>query len=130
MTTLTHDGYLAELEIDEGAGVIHGRVINARAVLTFEGETLADLKAAFADTIADYREWCKERGNEPEKPYSGTLSLRIAPELHRRVAEQAEAAGEHQSIHRRTPRRSGAASNATLYRIFTVHHPFCIGFAG
>ena len=94
MTTLTHDGYLAELEIDEGAGVIHGRVINARAVLTFEGETLADLKAAFADTIADYREWCKERGNEPEKPYSGTLSLRIAPELHRRVAEQAAKAGE------------------------------------
>jgi predicted HicB family RNase H-like nuclease len=94
MTTLTHDGYLAELEIDEGAGMIHGRVINARAVLTFEGETLADLKAAFADTVADYREWCKERGTEPEKPYSGTLSLRIAPELHRRVAEQAAKAGE------------------------------------
>jgi predicted HicB family RNase H-like nuclease len=94
MTAMTHDGYLAELEIDEGAGVIHGRVINARAVLTFEGETLAELKAAFADTIADYRGWCKERGVEPEKPYSGTLSLRIAPELHRRVAEQAAKAGE------------------------------------
>jgi predicted HicB family RNase H-like nuclease len=94
MTTLTHDGYLAELEIDEAAGVIHGRVINARAMLTFEGETLAELQAAFADTIADYREWCKERGAEPEKPYSGTLSLRIAPELHRRVAEQAAKAGE------------------------------------
>jgi predicted HicB family RNase H-like nuclease len=38
--------------------------------------------------------WCKERGNESEKPYSGTLSLRIAPELHRRVAEQAAKAGE------------------------------------
>jgi predicted HicB family RNase H-like nuclease len=74
--------------------VIHGRVINARAVLTFEGETLADLKAASADTIAGYREWCKERGAEPEKPYSGTLSLRIAPGLHRRVAEQAAKAGE------------------------------------
>jgi predicted HicB family RNase H-like nuclease len=94
MTTLTHDGYLAELEIDEGAGVIHGRVINARAVLTFEGETLAELKGAFADTIAGYREWCKERGAEPEKPYSGTLSLRIAPGLHRRVAEQAAKVGE------------------------------------
>ena len=98
---MTHDGYLADLEIDEGAGVIHGRVVNARAVLTFEGETLADLKAAFSDTIADYREWCKERGVEPEKPYSGTLSLRIAPELHRRIPEQAaKAGGEHQSIHR------------------------------
>jgi len=94
MTTMTHDGYLATLEIDEEAGVIHGRVVNARAVLTFEGETLAELQQAFADTIDDYRDWCKERGVEPEKPYSGTLSLRIAPELHRRVAEQAAKLGE------------------------------------
>ena len=94
MTTMTHDGYLATLEVDEAAGVIHGRVVNARAVLTFEGETLAELRAAFADTIADYSDWCRERGVEPEKPYSGTLSLRIAPELHRRVAEQAAKAGE------------------------------------
>jgi predicted HicB family RNase H-like nuclease len=94
MMTLTCDGYLATLEIDEGANVIHGRVVNARAVLTFEGETLSELRTAFADTIADYRDWCKERGVEPEKPYSGTLSLRIAPELHRRVAEKAAQSGE------------------------------------
>ena len=93
MTTMTHEGYLAILEVD-AAGVIHGRVVNARAVLTFEGETLAELRAAFADTIADYFDWCRERGVEPEKPYSGTLSLRLAPELHRRVAEQAAEAGE------------------------------------
>jgi predicted HicB family RNase H-like nuclease len=94
MTTMTHDGYVATVEIDEEAAVMHGRVVNARAVLTFEGETVAELRAAFADTIADYFEWCKERGVEPEKPYSGTLSLRIAPELHRRVAEKAAKAGE------------------------------------
>jgi predicted HicB family RNase H-like nuclease len=57
--------------------VIHGRVINANAVLTFEGETLAELRRAFADTIADYRDWRQDRGVEPEKPCSGTLSLRI-----------------------------------------------------
>ncbi len=35
-----------------------------------------------------------QRGAAPEKPYSGTLSLRISPELHRRIAEQAAKAGE------------------------------------
>ncbi len=80
--------------------VIHGRVVNARAVLTFEGETLAEPRAAFAETIADCRDWRRERGVEPEKPCSGT-PLRIAPELHRRVAEQAaKARGERQSVHR------------------------------
>jgi predicted HicB family RNase H-like nuclease len=91
---MTHDGYVAALEIDGEAAVIHGRVVNARAVLTFEGETVSEPRAAFADTIADYREWCAERGVEPEKPCSGTLSLRIATGLHRRVAEQAAKAGE------------------------------------
>lgn len=94
MTTLHHEGYLATVEIDEDAGIMHGRVINARAVLTFEGEALPELRQAFADTIADYRDWCAERGVEPEKPYSGNLSLRIAPDLHRRVAEYAAKAGE------------------------------------
>jgi len=94
MTTMTHDGYIATVEIDEEAALFHGRVINAHALLTFEGETLPELRAAFAETIADYREWCQERGKEPEKPYSGTLSLRIPPELHRRVAEQAAKLGE------------------------------------
>ncbi len=94
MNTLLQDGYIATLEIDEDAGIIHGRVINARAVLTFEACSADKLRSAFADTIADYKDWCKERGVEPEKPYSGTLSLRIEPELHRRVAEKAAQAGE------------------------------------
>jgi len=34
------------------------------------------LQAAFADTIADYRDWCQERGKEPEKPYSGNFTVR------------------------------------------------------
>jgi predicted HicB family RNase H-like nuclease len=93
MNTMTQDGYLAMLEIDDEAGVIHGRVVNARAVPTFEGQALAELRAAFADTIADYLDWRRERGVEPERPHSGTLSLRIAPEPHRRVAEKAAKAG-------------------------------------
>lgn len=94
MTTMTHEGYIAVLDVDADAGVIHGRVINTRVVLTFEADTLEGLRSAFADTIADYKDWCRERGVEPEKPYSGTLSLRIDPELHRRVAEKAAQAGE------------------------------------
>ena len=89
MNTMTHDGFVATLEIDDEAGIIHGRVVNARAVLTFEGNTVSELREAFADTIADYRDWCRERGVEPEKPYSGTLSLRLPPVLHRRIAEAA-----------------------------------------
>ena len=67
------------MEIDEDAGIFHGRTVNTLAMLTFESDTVEGLKRAFAETIEDYMEWCRERGKEPEKPYSGNLSLRIPP---------------------------------------------------
>jgi predicted HicB family RNase H-like nuclease len=94
MTAMSHDGYVATIELDEEAGIMHGRVVNARAVLTFEGASVDDLKQAFADTIVDYKDWCRERGVEPGRPYSGALSLRLPPDLHRRVAEAAAREGE------------------------------------
>ncbi|MBF0394746.1 MAG: type II toxin-antitoxin system HicB family antitoxin [Alphaproteobacteria bacterium] len=94
MTTMTHDGYVAMIELDEEAGLFHGEVINTRDVLTFQGGTLEDLRAAFADTITDYLEWCRERGKEPERPYSGNFTVRLSPDLHRRVATAAARSGK------------------------------------
>ncbi|TDX63898.1 putative HicB family RNase H-like nuclease [Methylosinus sp. sav-2] len=91
---LKHDGYIAEVSYEEGDASMNGVVVNARATLHFAGRDIEELRRAFAETIADYRDWCEERGVEPDKPYSGTLSLRIAPELHRRIAERAAKAGE------------------------------------
>jgi predicted HicB family RNase H-like nuclease len=94
MNTMTHDGYVATLEFDEETGVISGVVQNVRATLHFQGETVAQVRAAFVDAIADYRDWRAAEGREPEKPYSGTLSLRSPPDLHRRVAVAAAGAGK------------------------------------
>lgn len=94
MTTMTSDGYVARVELDEEAGLFHGEVINTRDVLTFQGRTLDELRAAFADTIADYAEWCRERGKEPERPYSGNFTVRVSPELHRRIAAAAARDGK------------------------------------
>jgi predicted HicB family RNase H-like nuclease len=38
--------------------------------------------------------FCRERGREPERPYSGTFLVRAGPELHRAVALRAAAAGK------------------------------------
>ena len=94
MTTMTHEGYVARIELDEEASLFHGEVINTRDVLTFQGRTLDELKAAFADTIADYIEWCGERGKQPERPYSGNFTVRLSPELHRRIATAAAREGK------------------------------------
>jgi hypothetical protein len=63
MTTMTHDGYVARIELDEEASLFHGAVINTRDVLTFQGRTLDELKAAFADTIDDYTNGVGKEGS-------------------------------------------------------------------
>lgn len=94
MTTMTHGGYLAAIEFDDEAGLFHGEVVNTRDVLTFQGRTVDELKTAFADTIADYQDWCRERGKEPEKPFSGHFTVRVPPDLHRRAAAAAAKRGK------------------------------------
>ena len=94
MNMMEHKGYIATIELDEDAGHFHGEVVNTRAVLTFVGNSVDELKHEFAETIADYEEFCRERGESPEKPYSGSFMLRLPPELHRRAAESAARTGK------------------------------------
>jgi predicted HicB family RNase H-like nuclease len=94
MKPLRYRDYLATIERDPDAGLFHGEVINTRAVLTFQGRSIDELSAAFSKTIADYEDWCRERGKEPERPYSGSFTLRLPPDLHRRVAEAAARSGK------------------------------------
>ena len=50
-------------------------------------------RAAFRASVDDYLAFCAERGEPPDRPYSGKIPLRVDPELHRRAAAQAQAAG-------------------------------------
>ncbi len=93
MNTMTYKGYEALVAYDEDAEIFHGEVINTRDVITFQGRSVDELKVAFADSIEDYLDFCRGRGEEPEKPYSGQFVVRIEPSLHRAVANEARRTG-------------------------------------
>jgi predicted HicB family RNase H-like nuclease len=93
---MTYKGYEAVAEFDEDAGIFSGEVINTRDVITFQGASVRELKKAFKDSVDDYLEFCAKRKEDPEKPFSGTLSLRLPPEVHRRIA--VEARRRHKSL--------------------------------
>ena len=82
---MTYKGYSAYIEFDEEAGIFHGEVIDTKDVITFQGTSVTELKKAFKDSIDDYLAFCKERGEEPDKPFSGKFVLRIPKELHRKI---------------------------------------------
>jgi predicted HicB family RNase H-like nuclease len=88
---LERDGYIAEIHLWRRRPRSSRGCSQCVGDAAFAGRSIDDLEQAFADTIADYEEWCRERGKEPERPYSGKLPLRIAPELHRALAMAAKA---------------------------------------
>ena len=91
---MDYKGYFGKVEYDDEAGIFHGEVINLRDVITFQGESVEDLRQAFRDSVDDYLEFCAERNEEPEKPFSGKFIVRIPPELHRRIYTRARIAGK------------------------------------
>jgi len=89
-----YKGYLAHVEFDDQANIFHGEVINIRDVVTFQGKSVEELRQALKDSIEDYFAFCAERGETPDQPFSGWLTVRLSPEQHRKVILAAEEAGE------------------------------------
>ena len=88
---LEYKGYIGTLEAEDG--VFFGRVAGLRDVITFEGTTFAEVEQAFRESIDDYLAFCAERGEPPDRPYSGRIPLRVSPETHRRAAMHAQSEG-------------------------------------
>jgi predicted HicB family RNase H-like nuclease len=112
---MEYKGYSARVDFDEGANIFHGEVINLRDVVTFEGESVDQLRQAFIDSVDDYLEFCKERGEDPEKPYSGKFVVRVEPELHKRLAIEARKRGV--SINALVGEALSKTMNATTVRL-------------
>lgn len=83
---MTHKGYSAKVEYDDECSVFRGEIMDINDLIVFHADSVDTLKAAFRDAVDDYLEHCLEIGRTPEKPYSGKFSVRISPDLHRRVA--------------------------------------------
>ena len=82
---MTYRGYHGAVTFDEDAGLFHGEVQDLRDVVTFQGRSVDELKKAFQESVDDYLAFCEERGEEPDKPFSGKFVLRVDPKLHRQL---------------------------------------------
>ncbi|MFC7338658.1 type II toxin-antitoxin system HicB family antitoxin [Haloferula chungangensis] len=82
---MSYKGYHGTVSFDDESEIFHGEVTDLRDVVTFQGRSVDELKKAFQESIDDYLDFCRDRGEEPDKPYSGTFVLRIDPQLHRKL---------------------------------------------
>jgi predicted HicB family RNase H-like nuclease len=89
-----YNGYRAVVTFDDEIGILHGEVVDTRDVITFQGQSVDELKQAFRDSVDEYLKICAERGRAPDKPFSGRVALRMEPETHRAVVAAARANGK------------------------------------
>ncbi len=94
MSNLEYKGFKAKVEFSADDDVFFGRLIGIRDIVTFEGQTVDQLKESFKEAVDFHIEVCEKTGEKLKKPYSGKVFLRLPSELHARIAETAEASGK------------------------------------
>ncbi len=94
MFVMQYEGYIGQVDFDEASDLFHGEVANLRDVITFQGRSVDELHEAFAASVEDYRKFCADRGEAPEKPLSGNFILRVDPKVHQHIADAAAREGK------------------------------------
>lgn len=83
---LEYKGYYADIHFSANDEVFFGKIIGINDLISFEGDSVKELKSAFSEAVEDYIETCKDLGKEPEKTYKGSFNVRVPSELHRQAA--------------------------------------------
>lgn len=92
--TLTYRGYTARIEFDADDGILVGEVLGLNDRITFHAEKTSELADAFEEAVDHYLRDCEATGRAPDKPASGRILLRIAPEIHARASVAAQSEGK------------------------------------
>lgn len=90
MNKMIYQNYLARVEYDPADKIFVGHIVGIRDIVGFHGSTVEELESAFHEAVEHYLEVCDKIGQQPQRSYSGKLTLRIPPEIHMAVATAAE----------------------------------------
>lgn len=82
---MKYKGYTGHVEYDDEAKIFHGDVLGIKDVITFQGITVDEIEQAFKDSVDDYLVFCEERGEVPDRPFSGNFNLRLPSDLHAKL---------------------------------------------
>lgn len=92
----SYKGYTPEIWYEADDKAFHAIAQGIKSIIHAEAETLEDIQREFEISVDTYLEVCAEDGIEPQKPKSGNIAVRMAPEIHEMVA--AAAANDAKSV--------------------------------
>ena len=93
INSMSYKGYTASMVFDAEDKIIVGRVLDIDDIISFHGESIAEFESNFHAAVEDYLAASIELASPPEKPASGKVMLRIAPEIHAAALKAAARSG-------------------------------------
>ncbi|MEQ9064877.1 MAG: type II toxin-antitoxin system HicB family antitoxin [Vicingaceae bacterium] len=86
---LKYKDYRGQVEYSDEDSTFYGKILGINDLVSFEGETVDELKKAFIESVDDYIKTCESIGKSPEKEYKGQFNVRVPMNLHRLAARKA-----------------------------------------
>jgi len=92
---LKYKNFIASIEYSDEDEVFIGRIEGIDSVVSFEGQSVNELKSAFVEATESYLDFCQRKGiTEPQKSYTGNFNVRLDTDLHRQAAITARLYGQ------------------------------------
>jgi predicted HicB family RNase H-like nuclease len=89
----SYASYSGSCETSIEDGCLHGRILFIDDLITYEGNTIPELKTFFEAAVDRYVAYCVQTGKLANKPYSGNFNVRVNPDIHKAAAQCAQRDG-------------------------------------
>jgi len=86
---IKYKGFIGTVNYASEDEVFYGKVEGINDLITFEAESVKELKEAFYYMVDAHIVDCKAENKPLQKSYSGSFNVRITPQMHRTLAETA-----------------------------------------
>jgi len=90
---LSYKGFIGSVHFSTDDNIFFGKVEGINDLITFEGESVQELKNAFRYVIDEHIRDCEAEKIPVEKSYKGSFNVRLTPDLHRKAAITAKLRG-------------------------------------
>ena len=85
---LKYKDFIGSVHFNADDEVFYGKIEGVDSLISFEGQTVAELRTSFEEAVDDYLEICSKSGRKPLRSFNGSFNIRISPELHRKISEK------------------------------------------
>lgn len=93
MQTFQYKDFLGSVDFSLEDNVLYGKILHIKGLITYEAETIPNLRKEFEAAVDDYLQFCEENNIEASKSFNGKFNVRINTDLHKQAAMQATKQG-------------------------------------